>query len=214
MPASSRFRFSALVSFIACASLFPGCVSDRKVADEASIAEASKPAPPTMLAETTFFDDRLLVEVNLGRGFRPRMVKPGYKPRVNEENPFATVIYTDQFAREIAEEEEQGLFLPRMRNSTLPPVALRLRVHNIGNDPVTVSFLECRSYLGNFVVQPETITIASGESGQPNPMVSLLGVSGEEIPVTVTLQVDGRKETRTITLVPIKQPTPPAPSAP
>ena len=206
MPALSRLRVPALLSLIASAALFSGCVSDRKIADEASIAEASKPQPPTMLAETTFFEDRLLVEVNLGRGFRPRMVKPGFKPRPDGENAFATVIYTDQFAREIAEEEEQGLFLPRMRNSTLPPVALRVRVHNLGTEPVAVSFLECRSYLGNFVVQPEVITIASGESGQPDPMVSLLGVSGQEIPVTLTLQIDGRKETRTVTLVPVRRP--------
>jgi hypothetical protein len=191
--------FGTLVLF------FSACASDRRVADEASVAEARKNQPPTMTAETAFFDGKLIVEVNLGRGFRPRMVKPNWKPRAGD-NGFGTTIYEDKAAREIADEEEENIFIPRMRNSTLPPVALRLRVNNLTAEPVEVVFLECKSYLGNFAVRPEKITIPAGESGQPDPMVSLLGVSGEEIPVTITLSLNGNRETHTAVLVPVKSP--------
>lgn len=208
-------RLFSLV-LLGASTFFSTACSSQRVADEASIAEAKKVMVPTMGAEIGFFDGQLLVEANLGRGFRPRMVKPGTKPRA--ENAFATTIYSDESAREIADEEESGMFIPRMRNSTLPPVALRLRVHNVTNAPVEVEFIECKSYLGNFAVRPEKITVASGESGQPDPMVSLLGVGGMEIPVTVTLRLGEKRESKTIILVPLKPvaaPTPaPAPAKP
>lgn len=200
----ARLTLPALL--LAALAVFSACTSGPRVADEASIAEARKVQPPAMLGEAGFFDEKLLVEVNLGRGFRPRMVKQGWKSRVPEGNAFATTIYSDEAAREIAEEAEEGLFIPRMRNSTLPPVALRLRVSNLTAAPVEVEFIECKSYLGNFAVRPEKITIPAGDSGQPDPMVSLLGVSGEEIPVTVTLRLDGKRETQTLLMVPVKQP--------
>jgi hypothetical protein len=201
-------------ALLATALLTTACTSQR-VADEASIAEAKKVMVPTMGAETGFFDGALLVEANLGRGFRPRMVKPGFKSRSGEANPFAQTIYADETAREIAEDEEEGMFIPRMRNSTLPPVALRLRVHNLTSAPAEIEFIECKSYLGNFAVRPEKITIASGESGQPDPMVSLLGVSGTEIPVTITLRLGDKRETHTVILVPLKTaPKPPTSATP
>jgi hypothetical protein len=206
-----RLLASAL---LATALLTTACTSQR-VADEASIAEAKKVMVPTMGSETGFFDGALLVEVNLGRGFRPRMAKPGSKRMA--DNAFATVLYSDESAREIAEEEEEGMFIPRMRNSTLPPVALRLRVHNVTQAPVEIEFLECKSYLGNFAVRPEKLTIPAGESGQPDPMVSLLGVGGQEIPVTITLRLGDKRETHTVVLVPLKAaplPPPPAPATP
>jgi hypothetical protein len=205
------FRSLSLALIGASALFLTGCTSQR-VADEASIAEAKRIMIPTMGAETGFFNDQLLVEANLGRGFRPRMVKPGWKSR-GGENAFATTIYSDEAAREIAEEEEEGMFIPRMRNSTLPPVALRLRVHNLTTAPLEVEFIECKSYLGNFAVRPEKITIAAGESGQPDPMVSLLGVSGQEIPVTITLRLGDKRETHTVILVPIKAAAPTESSA-
>ncbi|ATC63198.1 hypothetical protein CMV30_04085 [Nibricoccus aquaticus] len=202
------------LTLLATSALFLTACTSQRVADEASIAEAKKVMVPTMGAETHFFDGAFLVEANLGRGFRPRMVKPGFKGRATD-NAFATVIYSDEAAREIAEEEEEGMFIPRMRNSTLPPVALRLRVYNLTAAPAELEFIECKSYLGNFAVRPEKITIPAGESGQPDPMVSLLGVSGEEIPVTITLRLGGKRETHTVVLVPLKAASkPPAPAAP
>ena len=136
MTVHSCLRSLSLVLIGAAALLLTACSSDRRV-DEASIAEAKRIMTPTMGAETGLFDGQLLVEANLGRGFRPRLVKPGWKPRAGEDAS-ATLVYSDEAAREMTEDEEEGLFIPRMRNSTLPPVALRLRIHNLTTAPVEV----------------------------------------------------------------------------
>jgi hypothetical protein len=187
-----------------CASLLlamTGCNSGPRVADAASLAEAKKAAPPVMQAESGFFEGRLLVEANLGRGFRPRLVKR--RSGSSFDNPTATVFHVDPQEKELEDDEDPEKYL-RYRNSSLPPVALRLRVYNTTAAPVEVEFRECKSQLGNFAVRPEKITIAPGESGEPDAMVSLLGVSGTEIPVTVTLRLAGKTETHTLTLLPIK----------
>jgi hypothetical protein len=183
----------------ACAVLLSAC-SGPRVADAASIAEAKKVPPPVMQGETTFFGDKLLVEVNLGRGFRPRLVRSS--AMFDREPADGRSVFDTDFTAEDEAEAQANIW--QRKNSTLPPVALRLRVHNTTAAPVEIEFLECKSYLGNFAVRPEKITIAPGESGQPDAMVSLLGISGQEIPVTVSLRMSGQAETRTVVIVPVK----------
>jgi hypothetical protein len=209
MLARLAFSFRAPVFISAFALLFlSACSGGPRVADAASIAEAKKVPPPVMQAEAGFFEGKLLVEVNLGRGFRPRMVRSNAK--FDRDIVNGTSVFTAPFGTEF-ETEEDVVNNSRIRNSSLPPVALRLRVHNTTTAPVEVEFLECKSYLGNFAVRPEKITIAAGESGQPDAMVSLLGVSGSEIPVTIRLRLDGKTETHTTILVPVAKTAPVAP---
>ncbi len=99
-----------------------------------------------------------------------------------------------------------------MRASNLPPVQLRLRLTNHGPTPAVVEVLDFNSDLGNFVVQPEKITLPAGESFEADPMNSRLGIPGDEIPITVRLWLDGRTEKQILTLK--LAPTPPAPVAP
>jgi hypothetical protein len=202
MPSIHPARLSFSCAALTASLLLAGCESGPKVADEASVAAAKETPPPVMQAEANFFDGRILVEVNLGRGFRPRLVRRGARARdLGDPN---SVRYQESFAREIAEDEAETIFIPRMTSSTLPPVALRLRLSNLGDVPLDVEILDCKSYLGDFAVRPEKITLAAGESGQPDAMVSLLGVSGQQIPVTLTLRVDGKTETQVATLTPVK----------
>jgi hypothetical protein len=58
--------------------------------------------------------------------------------------------------------------------------------------------IDFNSDLGNFVIDPATITIPPGTTAEPTPMVSQLGVSSDELPFTVRLQLGKAKETRTI----------------
>ena len=195
----------ACVSLSALAFLFSAC-SNSRVADAASIAESKKVPPPVMQGETAFFENQLLVEVNLGRGFRPRIVRSS---AIDREPTDGRSVFDSAFVVDEPESEVQTNIWQR-RNSTLPPVALRLRVHNTTAAPVEIEFLECKSYLGNFAVRPEKITIPAGESGQPDAMVSLLGVSGQEIPVTISLRLNGKSETKTVVIVPVKSAASPA----
>ena len=189
--------------------LASGCTSQREFVPE---ADPKAPPPPAMQGYAEFFDGKLLVEASLGRGFRMRPGKMkdfAGKRRggrggghVDEDgNPFTDVYYVDQ-------DEVQQYFIPRMSNSTLPPVALRVRVTNQTQQPVVVTFLECNSVLGNFAVRPEKITIAAGETGAPDPMTSLLGMAGNEIQLKVGLKLGDARETQTIVLRTVKIVTP------
>jgi hypothetical protein len=150
---------------------------------------------PTMQGQEAFFDGKLFVEANLGRGFRLRQVrKKDFQSRAGLGDGF-----TDVYLLEEPEPEEQ-VYIPRMANSTLPPVALRLRVTNGTDAPADVEFLHCDSSLGNFAVRPEHLTIAPGESGLPDPMTSLLGVMNNEIQLKVGLRLAGKSESKIVTL--------------
>ena len=206
MPHASILRLALALATLALTSC-----SGPKVIDEASVAEAKR-AQPTMAGEATFFDGKLLVEANLGRGFRPRLKREGARSR---PRTYDSPDFEDEAAREFARDGEPEYFIPRMSNSTLPAVALRLRVTNQTGAPIEVEFAEFKSYLGNFAVRPAKLSVPANESAQPDPMNSLLGVTGEEIPLTVGLRLDGKVETHLITMKVIKAPpvAPPAPPA-
>jgi hypothetical protein len=102
-----------------------------------------------------------------------------------------------------------------MRASDQPPIQLRLRLINHGTAPADVAVLDFDSALGNFVVQPQKITIQPGESVEAAPMVSRLGAPEGEIPLTVRLRVGDRSEQQVLTLRAVKEASPEAaPPAP
>ena len=67
-------------------------------------------------------------------------------------------------------------------------------------ETITVTMVDFVSDLGNFAVDPDTLTLAPGQTAEPSPMVSQLGVSSDEIAVKVALRLEKAKEARTITL--------------
>jgi len=189
-----------------------GCASRRDYVPE---IDSKATPPPAMQGYGEFFAGKLMVEASLGRGFRmlPGRMKDyarrnrggGGEGEDDDGNGFTDVYYIDQA-------DAEQYFIPRMSNSTLPPIALRVRVTNQTQQPVEVEFLECNSPLGNFAVRPEKITLAAGATGSPDPMTSLLGVAGDEIQLKIGLRVGDAKETKTIILRTIK--TAPPPQAP
>jgi hypothetical protein len=87
-----------------------------------------------------------------------------------------------------------------MRPSDMPPAMLRLRLENTTAAAVDVEVQGLDSELGDFAVRPDKLTIAPGQSDEPDPMESLLGVDTYSLPVTVTLKFAGRTETKVLTL--------------
>jgi len=100
---------------------------------------------------------------------------------------------------------------PPIRAVNQPPVQLRLRLTNHGAAPVEVQVIDFNSTLGDFVVQPEKITVPPGEAIEADPMISRLGVFGEEIPLTVKLHITSRTEEQVLTLRAVPEPKPPVP---
>ncbi len=82
--------------------------------------------------------------------------------------------------------------------SPLPPVTIRLRLENHGKQIVQVDITDFNSYLGDFAVEPELLSLAPGQDAEPEPMISQLGVTSDVIPFKVTLQAGGKAETQTI----------------
>ena len=105
----------------------------------------------------------------------------------------------------------------RRRESEMPGAVLRLRLENKSLATVVVEIRQMNSDLGNFAVRPDTVTLAPGQSVEPDPMESLLGLDTYSLPVTVTLREGGLTETKILTLrpkTPAAPATPPAPVPP
>lgn len=187
------FSFPALIAIL----VLGGCFSTKEYVPE---SDPKAPPRPTMQGYADFFDGKVLVEASIGRGFRMRPGKMKEFDRNNrrggsEESPFAEIYYLDD-----KEDAEDQYFIPRMNNSTLPPVALRLRVTNQFAEPVEIEFTDCDSTLGNFAVRPEKISIPAGETAGPDPMTSLLGITNDEIQLKVGLKMGATKEVKTLVL--------------
>ncbi|MBP6506099.1 MAG: hypothetical protein KA257_00920 [Opitutaceae bacterium] len=101
-----------------------------------------------------------------------------------------------------------------MHASHLPPVQLRLRLTNHGTAPAIVEVLDFNSAIGNFVVQPDKLTVPPGESVEADPMNSSLGVPADEVPLTVRLHFEGRIEKQVLVLKQMSPLPPPAVAAP
>lgn len=96
--------------------------------------------------------------------------------------------------------------------SRRPPVMIHVRVTNHGETPATVRILDFLSRLGNFVVLPEKLEIAPGQSVETEPMASQLGGEFSEVEVTLVIHSAGKREKKTIILRP--DPNAPAADAP
>lgn len=86
--------------------------------------------------------------------------------------------------------------------SPLPPVTTRLKLENRGKETLEIEILEVNSDLGNFAVRPAKISVAPGQTAEPDPMISQLGVTSDEIPVKVTLKkAGGAAQSQVVTVV-------------
>lgn len=112
-----------------------------------------------------------------------------------------------------AGEGAEGAGAPRIVAENQRPLELRLRLTNLGKQPISVEVPDFDSVLGDFAVQPDTIVVAPGKSVEAEPMVSRMGVTLPEIPLTVSLQVGNKTEQHVLTLRPIHPAAPPSGTA-
>ena len=129
-----------------------------------------------------FFGGKVAVKVTLSRGIGHGLHKGAH------DKDYTYQKYTSN-------ENKQ------MLGSPLPPVTLHLILTNRGQDSVTVSMIDFDSEMGNFAIDPETLTLGPGQTGEPTPMVSDLGVSSDSISFKVTLKYGATRETRSFPVV-------------
>jgi len=98
-----------------------------------------------------------------------------------------------------------------MHESNQPPVALRLRLTNQSAETVEVTFVLCKSELGDFAVRPEKLALAPEQTAEPDPMTSRLGIPSGELILHVSLRMGGKTEQKDLVL---RQTAPTEPTAP
>jgi hypothetical protein len=159
----------------------PGC---RTTDDEMTNAVVAGVRPVAMEGNEAYFGGKLSVKVTISRG-----IGAGLKKRGKDEREAFAKSDTKQFA-----------------GNPVPPVTLHLYVTNTTGEAVTVKLLDFNSDLGNFAIDPDTLTIDPGQVGEPTPMVSDLGVTSDTIPFNVTLKLGTAKETKTVTTISVLSP--------
>ncbi|MBI5767488.1 MAG: hypothetical protein HZA93_06810 [Verrucomicrobia bacterium] len=175
--------------------------------------------PVSMKGEGALLDGKLVAIATVSRGF-DRGVKggPGGRSPDRERGLFGrgrgedergvsgiTEVYniggeTEEEQKEAYKEYVRQAMARRAAGSPMPPVTLRVKLENKGTEPIEVEVTEVNSELGNFAVRPPKITIAPGQAGELDPMISQLGVTSDEIPLKVSVRSSGRRETQVITI--------------
>jgi hypothetical protein len=182
-PAS---RLALLTAAAALAFGLAGSGCENKSNDELTKAVVSGEKQVVMAGTGTYFGGILVAKVTIGRGIGQGLGKgAGRHSGGSEEDRRTYQDYADSDKKTVM-------------GAPLPPVTLHLILTNAGPGTLSVTIDDFESDLGNFVVDPEVIALAPGQTAEPIPMVSQLGVTSDDIPVTVTLIVAGQKETQKI----------------
>jgi hypothetical protein len=174
-------RLTLALSMVGMALALVGAGCLHPPPDEMTNAVVSGEKPVAMEGGDVFFGGRVAARVTLSRGIGRGLKKGARGERGG---------YSDY-----ADNENKTMI-----GNPLPPVTLHLLLTNTGSEPITVTMVDFVSDLGNFAVDPDTLTLAPGQTAEPSPMVSQLGVSSDEIAVKVALRLEKAKEARTITL--------------
>ena len=85
--------------------------------------------------------------------------------------------------------------------SVLPArLALTLSITNSGDRPVKLIIADVNSPLGDFAPRPESLTVAPGQQGSVDPMLSNRDDNFDELDVTLIIKAGGQKETQVLSL--------------
>ena len=183
--------------------------------------------PVAMRGETTFLDGKLGALATVSRGFdrgnrsgpggrggrggrgprgeQPEGVFDDASRRRRDDVGAFTEVYNIGGYGDSEEEQKEAMqdYIRQARarraaGSPMPPVTLKVAFDNKGTDPIEIEITDVNSYLGNFAVRPPKLTLAPGEKGVLEPMISQLGVTSDEIPLTLAIRVRGKKEQQVV----------------
>jgi hypothetical protein len=180
-------RLKILLAAACLATIFLGGGCRSTPVDEMTTAVVTGERPVSMEGTDAFFGGKVVAKITVSRGIGHgfRQDKGGGHDRGGSADKATYSAYEHS-------DKKQTLGTP------VPPVTLHLLLTNAGTEEIAVKMIDFDSELGNFAVDPDTVTIPPGKSAEPTPMVSQLGVSSDEIPFKVRLRLDKASETRTI----------------
>jgi len=168
-----------------------GC-NTKRAPDELARAVNMGERPVAMKGDGTFFDGRVVATVTVSRGIG-RGLPPGHKSGESTDHPKILDVTGMQ--------DDEAMAYAKAKyavGSPMPPVTIHLVLNNLAKDTLSIEVRDFDSDLGNFAVRPAVLSLASGQTAEPEPMISQLGVTSDEIPVTVALKLAGKTESKTI----------------
>ena len=166
------------------------------------------PPPQPVLTDTAAFDGGILA-VECWLGPTVRLKKSPGKPADEEargQGGFELEAGSDSAgdpfkhgASAFSVEEMNVMYGGRIMRTSGRRSSLTLRVTNGGTKPVSLTFVDVNSALGDLSPVP-TPSPAPGQQGSVDPMLSNLEVNFDELAVSVTIKIGGQKETRILKL--------------
>jgi hypothetical protein len=173
--------------------------------------------PVAMKGEGSLLEGKVVATATVSRGFErgpkaPRapgdpkdsLEEQSRRGRRDRDSDGLTEVYSTGFGdseedqKEAIKEYYRMALARRAQGSPMPPVTLRVGFENRSTVPIEIEVTEVNSELGNFAVRPPKLTLAAGEKGVLEPMVSQLGVTSDEIPLKVSVRYAGKKDTQTL----------------
>jgi hypothetical protein len=202
------FAVAAMATLLAGAGCGSPAVPRDLMAEEARSGTVERPV--AMKGEGSFDGGNVHVVATVARGFMRGPGKTGHNvPRERKgwfrhdtdafsENYSFDYGDSEEEQKEAVEEYIRQAMARRAAGSPMPPVTLNVTFENRGAQPIEIVPTDVNSDLGNFAVRPPKLTLAPGEKGALEPMVSQLGVTSDEIPLTVGIRVGGKTESHVI----------------
>jgi hypothetical protein len=187
------------------------------------------PPPPPLAGQESFFDGQLLAEIKTGAGFgdsgNPAEADKGGGGGGRHGGGGGHMGgggrhghggggggSPDEASVSDTIEQDQISNIRRAAAAGGPPMMIHLRFTNHGTAKLNLSVIDFLSELGNFVVQPDQISLDPQQTVEVDPMTSRLTAEGGSSAITLVLRSAGHSEKKTISLAPI--PVPPGTPAP
>lgn len=195
----------AALTVLGLVALGAGCKSTPIQRDMMRDALTAGEQPVAMRGEGSFLDGKIIAVATISRGFdrgMKRDLNDGQNGRRRKNDDVFGEVYSTGYGdsedeqKEAIEEYYRMARAQRAAGSPMPPVTLRVAFENKTTDPMEIQITEVNSELGNFAVRPEKLTLAPGQAGKLDPMISQLGVTSDEIPLKVEVRSAGRKESK------------------
>lgn len=208
-----------------------GCSSDGPGPHAGGPAQKGHRTPP-LAGQDTFFDGQITAELTVGRGAgfdrkhsgdggepgperRPHGGGGGFHMGMGGGGPGGPAGGRPDEAGGMSGQIERERAMAMRHSANLnPPVMIHLRFTNHGAAPAELLIADFLSPLGNFVIEPEKLTLAPGQTLEVEPMTSRLAGDISQATVTLALRLAGRGEKKNIVLSLVPEPPAGAPPNP
>ncbi|MDD2762649.1 MAG: hypothetical protein PHE83_01590 [Opitutaceae bacterium] len=207
-PAWSDTAIMLLLVVIVLANL-TACTTERS--DKRKLRERISPPQPLLNATATYGGGVLAVQAWLGPSVRLRKAAGQSDTAAGGIDP-SSAPFEEESGGYSAEEIDE-MYGHKNYQYVLPPrLALAFTLTNTSPATCTFTIAEVNSSLGNYATRPEHFTLAPGQQGSPDPMLSVFENNFDEFEVTLTIRFGNKAETHVLHLH-RAQPLPPSPPA-